>query len=146
MLELAADEVSDEDQALVGAVAAGSGFGSLDQPVHGLQEAIAQAAAEVAEDAFVVVLQGLPDALEGRQPAAASPTDPCAQLGLGFSPRVGVAEDLAQSFFETPGPRGLQATALQVMHGLDLLRAPLLRRLQQSPATALEFGRALGLG
>ncbi len=78
MFQLAADDVGDEDQTLIAAVAAGSGFGGLDQPGHELQEAIAQAAAEVAEDAFVVVLQGLPDALEGRQPAAASSADPYA--------------------------------------------------------------------
>ncbi len=50
MLKLSADEVGHEDQTLVGSVAAGSSFSGLDQVIRGLQKAVAQLAALVAED------------------------------------------------------------------------------------------------
>ena len=47
MRELGTQQVTDGDQIAVGAIATGARLGRLDQAVHGLDEAIGQAGAEV---------------------------------------------------------------------------------------------------
>ena len=79
MLEVGADEVTDCDEVVIGAVALGLCLGGLDTSVDGLGKAIAQSGAEVFEDAVPMLLQRGRQSLEGRQTATPSPTQPRVQ-------------------------------------------------------------------
>lgn len=146
MLELAADEVADGDQAAVGAVATGARLGGLDQAVHGLDKAVGEAGAEVLDESGEVLTQRGAKTLEGFQARAPRPGDPGDQLALGVFGAPGLGEQGAQGFLQAPGARRLQAGALQVMHQSELALTPAAGVLERGPAAALEFGPGLDLG
>jgi hypothetical protein len=58
MAEVACDQVGHEDEVSGLAIASGAGVGRLDQPVYGLDRAIAQRTIKAVEDAVPVRLQG----------------------------------------------------------------------------------------
>ena len=76
MLQPGAQQIADGDEGLVGGIAFGPGLGGLDLGIHRFDEPVAQAAAEVFEDAVPMRTHGGREALERRQPATACPTRP----------------------------------------------------------------------
>ena len=59
MAEVACDQVGHEDKVSGLTVASGAGLGRLDQPIYGLDRAIAQRAVETVQDAVPVRFEGI---------------------------------------------------------------------------------------
>ena len=146
MLELGAQQVGDGDQVVVGGITFRPCLGGLDLCVHRLDEAVAQAAAEVLDDASPVLVQGGTQTLERRQPAAARPADPPVQLVPGPLMRTRCRVEAAQRLLQAPRTGRLQAAALQPVHGADLRVAPAPGILEQRPAAALQVRLELHFG
>lgn len=147
MSELGAEQVADGDQVGVGAVALGAGFGGLDLGVEGFDLPVGQAGVEMLQDACEVVADRGAELLEGRQSAAPRPADPALEQGLGRGAVGDGFVDAPQPFLEAPGAGGLQAAALQPVHGVDLARVPSAwRLLERAPAAVLELRVVLDLG
>ena len=146
MLELGAQQVGDGDQVAGGCVALGACLGRLDLRVHGLDETVAQTAAEVLQDSGPVLAHGGAQTLERGQATAARPTDPAIQQGAGVLRRRSCRVQVPQRFLQPPGACGLQVAALQPVHGAHLLIVPASGVLLQRPAGALQVRLGLDLG
>lgn len=146
VLEVGADQVADEDQVSVGAVAPGACLGRLDAAIYPLGEAIAEPGAEVFEDAVQMLFHGGRQPLERRQPAATGPAHPGAQQRLGLFDVAGTGEHLAQRLLEPPRPCSLQIRALQPVHLSNLLARPLGGVLERAPTNTFQVGLMLDLG
>jgi len=144
--ELGAQEVSDGGHVLGGGVAFGACLGGLDLGVHRFDEAVAQAAAEVLDDAAQMITQRGAEAFERSQATSPRPADPSPQpLFCEQRIRAGVI-DRAQRLLQTPAARRLQSAALQPVHYRDLCGIPVRRTLEQGPTAAFEVGFVAGFG
>lgn len=146
MAEFASDQVGHEDEVTGFAISSGARLGSLDQAVDRLDRAIAQGAVKAVEDAIPVGFQGQGELLEGRQLAAARPSEPGGQLLFGFGPRGRRREDVAQGLLHAERAAGLEMHARQLMVLRDLRFGPAVLVLEPHPPAVLEGGRAAHLG
>ena len=95
MGQFGAQQVGDGNQILGAEVAMclglglGLGLGGLDQAVEALDIAVGKPGVEAPEDAGMMRLQGVGQAFEGLQAAAARPTVPTIQRDVGVSPCSG---------------------------------------------------------
>lgn len=74
MPESGAQQVSNDDQVVVGGVAFGTRLDGLGLRVHGLHSGVAQAAAELLEDAGLELAHGGAQAFEGEQAGCVGPS------------------------------------------------------------------------
>ncbi len=146
MLQPGVQLITDGDKGPVGSIPFGPGLGSLELGVHRFDEPVAQAAAEVFEDAVPMRTHVGREALERRQPATACPTDPAIQQMAGLLRTVPGLVHAAQGFLQTRGPGGLQPAALQPVHHVQLRTAPVAGILEQGPAAAAQVRLGLDLG
>lgn len=135
MLEVGADQVADGDEVVIGAVALGPCLGGLNATVDGLGKAIAQAGAEVFEDAVAMLLQRGRQSFEGRQAAAPCPAQPGVQpyRGVRDACASAASKHLAQSLLKPPSACRLQVCPLQPVHLRDLRARPVRRVLERPP-------------
>lgn len=111
MAEITRDQVGHEDEALGFAIASGAGLGRLDQPVYGLNRAVAQGTVEAVQDAIPVSLKGQCQLLEGSQLAAPRPSEPSGELRISLLARGRGYEDIPQGFLEAERATGLEMHA-----------------------------------
>jgi hypothetical protein len=140
MRGLAGEQVSEGDQMPGGTVAAGLGFGGLDDRIGGFDPAVGESGVEGVEDSLPVVLEGLGDPLEGFEAAAARPLVPALEQRLRGLPIGSAAEDLTQRLFDPKGPVRLEVQALEIGVLEDLAAAPVVFVLEPEVAAALERG------
>ena len=98
MAEITCGQVGDEDEAPGLTIASGASLGRLDQPVYGLNRAVAQRAVEAVQDAVPVGFEGHRQLFEGSQLAAPRPTEPRGELRISLLARGRGHEDIPQGF------------------------------------------------
>ena len=138
MAEVACDQVGHEDKVSGLTVASGAGLGRLDQPIYGLDRAIAQRAVETVQDAVPVRFEGQGQPLEGSQFAASRPSEPGGELFVSFLARGRGHEDVAQGFLQPERASGLEMHARQLMMLVDLSLGPAVLVLEPHPSAVLE--------
>jgi hypothetical protein len=146
VFEFAADQVTHDDQAVIGGVAAGTCLGCLDQSIHGLDEAVGQTGTEVFQDALQMITYGGTQSFELRQARATCPTDSSRQPLLGHSDIGSRCEDRPECFLHTPCARCFKVAALQMMHPCKLSRVPVGGIFEQRPPATFKLRTVLGFG
>ena len=141
MLELGHTQVRDGDEVRGGSEASGSTLGLLQQAVHRLHVGVAAVIQHAAHHPIEALLQRSGQLLERIEPTVPGPAEPAQQIRFGLHGAVFLScfgINRSQGHLQPPSPRTLERGALQPVHRVGLLDAPVLRVASHTPGQTLE--------
>src|SRR5450432_2776251 len=144
-VEFACDQVDDGGEIAVGAIAAGFGFGGLDEAVDAFEDSVIDAGSKPAEDSGLVAPDGSGRLDDLRDTAVGSPEIPSVEVIFGLV--GGLGKQILEGEADLISAGGFQMTADQVesVELILLFLSKILRVFKPDIAGAGEFRMGLAL-